>query len=80
MNINGINRKLFNETAAVAFFTSSEGLEYGYKTLLWGWLDTISSNFPCLPPDYSSNCMQAFLFCLFIYLLVNSLEKLVGAL
>jgi len=51
-------RANFNEEAALDFFRSTEGLEYGYHVMLWGWLDTISQNFPCLPPDYSSNCLQ----------------------
>lgn len=33
-------RASYNESAAVEFFKSVEGLEYGYKTLLFGWLDT----------------------------------------
>lgn len=49
-------RASFNETAAVEFFRSVEGLNYGFKTLLWSWLDTTSSNFPCLPSDYT-NCL-----------------------
>ena len=51
-------RKMYNETAAYEYFQSVEGYEYGFKTLLWGWLDTLTDNFPCLPPDYSSNCLQ----------------------
>jgi len=48
----------FNETAAVEFFNSVEGLDYGYHVMLWGWIDTIMNNYPCLPPDYSSECLQ----------------------
>lgn len=51
-------RRQFNESAAAAFFLANEGMDYGFKTLLWGWLDTESANFPCLPPDFSSNCLQ----------------------
>jgi hypothetical protein len=47
----------FNETAAVEFFKSVEGLNYGFKTMLWSWLDTTSENFPCLPDDYT-NCFS----------------------
>ena len=32
------SRKLFNTTAAIDFFQSVEGLEYGYINMLWGWL------------------------------------------
>jgi hypothetical protein len=45
-------RSQFNSSAAIDFFSSVEGLQYGYHTLLWGWLDTPTSNYPCLPPDY----------------------------
>jgi hypothetical protein len=47
----------FNETAAVEFFRGVEGLSYGFKTMLWSWLDTTSKNFPCLPDDYT-NCFS----------------------
>lgn len=43
-------RSMFNETAANAFFHRYAGLNYGYSNMLWGWVDTRSSNFPCLPP------------------------------
>jgi len=52
------SRARFNETAAVAFFQSNEGLDYGYRNMLYGWLDTLKNNYPCLPPDYSSNCLS----------------------
>jgi hypothetical protein len=48
----------FNETGAIDFFNSVEGLDYGYHVLLWGWIDTVLNNYPCLPPDYSSVCVQ----------------------
>lgn len=31
-----------------------EGFDYGYMTLLTGWLDTLKDNLPCFPPDYST--------------------------
>jgi hypothetical protein len=43
-------RKNYNETAAVEYFKSQEGYDYGFQTMLWGWLDTPKGNFPCLPP------------------------------
>ncbi|RYH15253.1 hypothetical protein EON65_32055 [archaeon] len=52
------SRKSFNETAAVEFFKANEGFDYGFHTMIWAWLDTMTENFPCLPPDFSSNCMQ----------------------
>lgn len=50
-------RARFNETAAVEFFRENAGLNYGYNNLLFGWLDTVSDNYPCLPPDYK-HCMS----------------------
>jgi hypothetical protein len=51
-------RAAFNESAALAWFETVEGLEYGYQNLLWGWIDTADDgNFPCLPPDYASSCL-----------------------
>lgn len=55
--LNDQARKSYNETAAVAFFKANEGFNYGFKTMIWPWLDTLSGNFPCLPSDYESNCM-----------------------
>lgn len=52
------HRSRFNETAAIEWFKTVEGLEYGYQTLLWGWIDTAMQNYPCLPDDnYTSNCL-----------------------
>lgn len=45
-------RALFNSSAAINFFHANKGTDYGFSTFLWGWLDTISDNFPCVPPDY----------------------------
>ncbi len=38
--LNEAARASYNETAAVEFFRSVDGLDYGYMTLIWGWLDT----------------------------------------
>lgn len=43
-------RKIFDAKGANAFFHSQEGLDYGYGTLLVGWVDSPESNYPCLPP------------------------------
>jgi hypothetical protein len=51
-------RKAYNESTAIEFFRANEGLDYGFQTLLWGWLDTERNNYPCLPPDFSSNCFD----------------------
>lgn len=47
-------RDMYNATAAMEFFKSVEGIDYGFRTLLWGWMDDENLNFPCLPPDFSS--------------------------
>lgn len=52
------NRARFNETAAVEFFHENEGLDYGYRNMLYGWIDTLTDNYPCVPSDYSSVCAQ----------------------
>jgi hypothetical protein len=49
-------RELYNDTASLEFFRSVEGMDYGFRTLLWGWMDDDNLNLPCLPPDFSSNC------------------------
>jgi len=48
----------FNRTAALEWFATVEGLNYGYHNMLWGWIDTVSDNYPCTPPDFSSKCLQ----------------------
>eukprot|EP01084_Bolivina_argentea_P006551 12433_1 len=45
-------RAKFNVTAALEFFKTVEGLNYGYQTMLLSWIDTEEDNYPCLPPDY----------------------------
>ena len=49
-------RDIYNETAAEEFFHTVEGIDYGFRTLLYGWMDDEILNLPCLPPDFSSNC------------------------
>ena len=51
-------RAKYNSTAAIDFFLENEGYEYGYQTMLWGWIDTLRDNYPCIPDDYSSVCLQ----------------------
>lgn len=50
------SRDVYNATAALEFFRSVSGIDYGFRTLLWGWIDDAYLNMPCLPPDFSSNC------------------------
>lgn len=49
--------KNFNVSAAWDLFHEVEGVEYGYRNMLWGWIDTLKDNYPCLPPDYT-RCLQ----------------------
>lgn len=49
-------RAKFNETAALDFFAKMEGVDYGYYNMLMAWIDTLDSNYPCLPPDFQM-CM-----------------------
>lgn len=56
--LNAKSRKTFNTTNAIDFFNTNEGLDYGYINMLWGWVDTIKDNYPCVPDDYSSVCLQ----------------------
>jgi hypothetical protein len=55
--LNAHSRSLYNETAALEFFRSVEGFDYGYYNMLWGWIDTLYDNYPCVAPDYSSVCL-----------------------
>ena len=47
-------RAKLNVTAMWEFFRENEGYNYGYHTLLFGWIDTEQNNYPCLPPDYKT--------------------------
>jgi hypothetical protein len=48
LRLNDEARARFNETAAVQFFKSVEGLPYGYHNYFFGWVDTPANNYP--PP------------------------------
>ena len=43
-------RAKFNETAAVEYFKSINGLPYGSYNFLFGWIDTPYDNMPPLIP------------------------------
>lgn len=47
----------YDAQAALAWFEGVEGLAYGYHSMLWGWVDTLKGNYPCLPPDYG-RCLE----------------------
>jgi len=44
----------FNVTAAVEWFSTVEGLPYGFNNMLFCWVDTETGNYPCLPPDWGT--------------------------
>jgi hypothetical protein len=46
--------KMFNVTRAIEFFEAHKGIDYGYSTFIFGWLDTQTANFPCVPPNYTT--------------------------
>ena len=50
--LNPTMRAQFNATAAWEFYNGVAGLDYGYHNLLFGWIDTVIGNYPCLPPNY----------------------------
>eukprot|EP01033_Poteriospumella_lacustris_P007150 gene7150-5144_t len=74
--LNDAARKTYNETAAVEFFKASEGYNYGFQAMLWAWIDTAKGNFPCLPPDFSSNCLQWELLELFVSLVDRKVHQI----
>eukprot|EP00760_Papus_ankaliazontas_P015604 PhM_4_TR16614/c0_g1_i1/m.40565 len=62
-------RAKFNATAAWEFFESVRGLDYGYRNLIYGWVDTVKDNYPCVPPDFSERCLTwDFVEVVFAYL------------
>jgi len=50
-------RAKFNSTAALEYFSTVEGVDYGYYNMLMAWIDTENDNYPCLPPEFSL-CLQ----------------------
>eukprot|EP01098_Paradermamoeba_levis_P015413 TRINITY_DN782_c0_g1_i5.p1 TRINITY_DN782_c0_g1~~TRINITY_DN782_c0_g1_i5.p1 ORF type:complete len:430 (+),score=164.24 TRINITY_DN782_c0_g1_i5:326-1615(+) len=52
-------RSKFDEKKAADWFLkTAQGLPYGFHNMLFTWIDTISDNYPCLPPDYSTYCLS----------------------
>jgi len=51
------NRKKFNETSANKYVDFMYGIDYGYESMLMGWIDTIKDNYPCLP-DNKDLCLS----------------------
>lgn len=50
-------REKFDEAAAAEYFESIEGFDYGYYNFLFGWIDTLKDNYPCVAPDYTT-CLE----------------------
>jgi hypothetical protein len=46
MPYNAAARVQFNETSSIEFFTSMEGLPYGYHDFLFEWIDREEDNLP----------------------------------
>ncbi|KAF4677869.1 hypothetical protein FOL47_008934 [Perkinsus chesapeaki] len=49
--------KFDNDAAWKKFVTDFEGNDYGFGNFLFGWLDTLDGNFPCLPMDGYQTCL-----------------------
>jgi len=43
-------RDHFDSQSAYDFFKAQEGFDYGWYNFLYGWVDTLESNYPCVPP------------------------------
>ncbi|CAI2364269.1 unnamed protein product [Moneuplotes crassus] len=43
-------RAKFNNTAALEFFETVEGMPYGYHNFLFSWIDTVDKNYPPVAP------------------------------
>lgn len=48
-------RAMYDADKANAFFHAHSGLSYGYSNMLYGWIDTPETNYPCLPPYDEAN-------------------------
>jgi hypothetical protein len=51
MPLSDEKRAQFNESAAIEWFYSVEGLPYGYHNFLFSWIDTPEKNLPPLLPN-----------------------------
>lgn len=51
-------RKTFDTNKAIEFFNVNKGLDYGYSSFLFGWLDTYNGNFPCTPSSNYTTCLM----------------------
>ena len=54
-------REKFNETAALEWFESVEGMPYGYHNFLFSWIDTPDENYPpTLPKEFVAIGFEIF--------------------
>ena len=60
-------REKYDEEKAYEFFKTIEGVDYGYRVMLTGWLDTYNQNFPCLPYDPNRCLFPEFIDVLFTF-------------
>jgi hypothetical protein len=67
-------RAIFNETTAWEYMESVEGLDYGFQNMLWGTVDTVKDNYPCVPPDFK-RCVTWDLVEIVLPLLERYVEK-----
>ena len=52
---------MFNETAAIQFFTKTQGLPYGLHNFLYSFFDTPDENIPLLIPEKSLPFLGSFM-------------------
>jgi len=55
--LNSKYRSIYNATKAYEFFQTVAGTDYGWENLLYGWVDTVQDNYPCVPPYPSDLCL-----------------------
>jgi len=63
-------RAKFNATAALQYFDTVNGVDYGYFNFLFGWIDVESKNYPCVPGNFKT-CLHSQHIDLFFSLLDN---------
>ncbi|CAI2364448.1 unnamed protein product [Moneuplotes crassus] len=54
-------RAKFNNTAALEFFESVEGMPYGYHNFLFSWIDTVDKNIPpTIPKEFLPVALEMY--------------------
>ncbi|SPQ96529.1 unnamed protein product (mitochondrion) [Plasmodiophora brassicae] len=51
-------KERFDSGRAWKFFVDNEGFEYGYGNMLWSWVDTVSDNYPRMPPAFTETVIS----------------------